>query len=46
MSIFLWILLAVVLSVLYVTTLIVLGLVALEKGHTALFFVGFLFPPL
>jgi len=39
-STFLWILL----GVLYLTALIVLGLATLRKGHTALFFVGIIFP--
>jgi hypothetical protein len=42
MSTFLWILLA----VLYLTALIVLGLATLRKGHTALFWIGIIFPVL
>jgi len=40
MSDFLW----VMLGVLYLTALIVLGLATLRKGHTALFWLGILFP--
>jgi hypothetical protein len=40
MSTFLWFLLA----ALYLTALIVLGLATLRKGHTALFWVGIIFP--
>jgi hypothetical protein len=41
-STFLWILLA----TLYLTALIVLGMSTLRKGHTALFWLGILFPVL
>ncbi len=40
MSAWLWILL----GVLYLTALFVLGLATLRKGHTALFWLGILFP--
>ena len=40
MSTFLWITLA----VLYLTALVVLGMATLRKGHTALFWLGILFP--
>jgi hypothetical protein len=40
MSIVLWILLA----ALYLTALIVLGFATLRKGHTALFWLGIVFP--
>jgi uncharacterized membrane protein len=40
MSTFLW----VVLSALYLTALIVLGVSTLRKGHYFLFFVGIIFP--
>ena len=40
MSVWLWILL----GVLYLTALFVLGLATLRKGHTALFWLGILFP--
>jgi hypothetical protein len=40
MSTILWIMLA----ALYLTALIVLGLATLRKGHTALFWLGILFP--
>jgi hypothetical protein len=40
MSTFVWITLA----VLYVTAVFVLGLATLRKGHTALFWFGFLIP--
>jgi hypothetical protein len=41
-SFFIWILLA----VLYLTLLFSLGFATLRKGHTALFFVGIIFPVL
>lgn len=44
MSTILWILTGVLLGVLYLTTLIVLGLATLSKGHTVLFWFGILFP--
>ena len=44
MSTILWILTGVLLGVLYLTTLIVVGLATLSKGHTVLFFAGFVFP--
>ena len=44
MSTILWILPCILLGVLYLTTLIVLGLTTLGKGHTVLFFVGLVFP--
>lgn len=44
MSTILWILSGVLLGALYLTTHIVLGLTTLGKGHTVLFFVGFVFP--
>jgi hypothetical protein len=40
MSTLLWIMLA----ALYLTALIVLGLATLRKGHTALFWLGIVFP--
>ena len=42
MSTFLWILL----GILYLTALFVLGLSTLRKGHTALFWLGIIFPVL
>ena len=42
MSTFLWILL----GILYLTALFVLGLATLRKGHTALFWLGIIFPVL
>jgi hypothetical protein len=42
MSTFLWFLLA----VLYLAALLVLGLTTLRKGHTALFWIGIIFPVL
>ncbi len=40
MSTFIWLLFA----VLYVAALIVLGMSTLRKGHTALFWIGIIFP--
>jgi hypothetical protein len=42
MSTFLWI----VLSVLYLTLFVLLGIATLRKGHYVLFFVGIIFPVL
>ena len=35
-----------VLGVIYLTLLIVLGLTTLQKGHTAMFWIGIIFPVL
>ena len=42
MSTFLWI----VLATIYITCLVSLGMATLRKGHTAMFWFGFIFPVL